>query len=67
MRNISDQASARAQREDREWKYQRKSVAGGLICKLSRVQDIVNQYLEFGFCYELFGLASFLVSWFALY
>ena len=26
-------------REDKEWKYQKKSVAGGLVCKPSRVQS----------------------------
>ena len=31
QKKISDQASACTQREDREWKYQKKSVAGGLV------------------------------------
>ena len=31
---MADQASACAQREDKEWKYQKKSVPGGLVCKL---------------------------------
>ena len=32
---ISDQASACAQTENKEWKYQKKSVAGGLVGKHS--------------------------------
>ena len=32
---LSDQASGFSQREDREWKYQKKSAAGGWVCKLS--------------------------------
>ena len=31
-KKVSDQVSVCVQREDREWKYQKKSVAGGLIC-----------------------------------
>ena len=31
----TDQASVYTQREDSEWKYQKKSVAGVLVCKLS--------------------------------
>ena len=38
-KKISDQASACTQREDREWKDQKKSVAGGLVRKLSAVQS----------------------------
>ena len=38
-KKISDQASACTQREDKEWKYQQKSVAGGMVCKPSRVQS----------------------------
>ena len=30
-KKISDQVSACTHREDREWKYQKKSVAGGLV------------------------------------
>ena len=33
-KQISDQASACAQREDKEQKFQKKSVAGLLVCKL---------------------------------
>ena len=36
---ISDQASACTQREGKEWPYQTKSVAGGLVCKRSGVQS----------------------------
>ena len=53
----SDQASACTQREDTEWKYQKKNVAGGLVCKLSgefsqvdrggRVERVVAQRSEF--------------------
>ena len=32
----SDQVSTCAQREDKEWKYQKKIAAGGLACKLCR-------------------------------
>ena len=39
-KKISDQVSACAQREDREWKYQKKSIAGGFVSKLSRVQSV---------------------------
>ena len=38
-KKISDQVSVRAHRGDKEWKYQKKSVAGGLVCKLARVQS----------------------------
>ena len=38
-KKISDQASACTQRDDRKWKYQKKSVAAGLVCKLSGVQS----------------------------
>ena len=38
IKMISDQVSVCTQREDKEWKYQEKSVAGGLVCKLSRVK-----------------------------
>ena len=34
-KKIPDQVSACAQRENKEWKHQKKSVAGGLVCKLS--------------------------------
>ena len=30
---ISDQANACTQREDKEWKYQKKSGTGGMVCK----------------------------------
>ena len=33
---LSDPASACIQREDKEWKYQKKIAAGGLACKLCR-------------------------------
>ena len=33
-RPSSDPASACAQMEVREWKYRKKSVGGGLVCKL---------------------------------
>ena len=33
-KKIFDQASACAQREDKEQKFQKKSVAGLLVCKL---------------------------------
>ena len=36
IRKRLDKASAKTKREDKEWKYQKKSVAGGLICKLRR-------------------------------
>ena len=39
IKKISDQASACTQREDKELKYQKKSVAGGLVCELSGVQS----------------------------
>ena len=32
MNKISAQASACAQREDKEWKYQKKRSGGGLVC-----------------------------------
>ena len=31
--------AACAQKKDKEWKYQKKSVAGVLVCKLSEVQS----------------------------
>ncbi len=33
VRNISDQTNACAQRKDKDWKYEKKSVAGELVCK----------------------------------
>ena len=30
-KKISDQVSKCAQREDKEWKYQKKGVAGGMV------------------------------------
>ena len=39
-KKISDQVSAHAQREEREWKYQKKSIAGGLVSKFSGVQSV---------------------------
>ena len=39
---ISDQASACAEREDREWLYQQKSVAGGMVCKLSEFREVAR-------------------------
>ena len=36
---ISDQARSYVQREDREWKYQKMSVVGGLACRFLRVQS----------------------------
>ena len=38
-KKISDQVSACAQRKDREWRYQKMSIAGRLVCKLSGVQS----------------------------
>ena len=35
-KKISDQAGASARREDKEWKYEKKSAAGGLVCKLCK-------------------------------
>ena len=42
-KKTSDQVSACSQREDREWKYQKKSVAGGLVCKLFSQVDRSDQ------------------------
>ena len=33
-KKVSDQMSACAQREDKQWKHQKNSIAGGLVCKL---------------------------------
>ena len=33
---VSDQASACAGREDRDWKHQQKNVAGELVCQADR-------------------------------
>ena len=38
-KKISDQVSASTQREDTEWKYQKKSIASGFVCKPSGVQS----------------------------
>ena len=38
-KKISEQASACTQREDKQLKYQKKSIAGELVCKLSGVQS----------------------------
>ena len=45
---ISDRASVFAQREDREWNYQKKSVAGTLVCKLSGVQSSTQKRSSWG-------------------
>ena len=39
-KKMSDQVSAYTQREDREQKYQKKSVGGGLVCKLQDLSQI---------------------------
>ena len=38
-KQISDQVSARTQREDGEWKYQKKSMTGRLVSKPSGDQS----------------------------
>ena len=38
-KKISDHVSAFTQKEYREWKHHKKSIAGGLVCKLSGVQS----------------------------
>ena len=50
QKKISDQASACTQREDKELKYQKKSVAGGLVCKLSGVQSSRQERQRRGCC-----------------
>ena len=44
---ISDPASACTQREDKEWKYQKKSVAGGMVCIYIGIQSSRQEWSSF--------------------
>ena len=52
-KKISDRARVCAQRVDGQWKYEKKSVAGGMVCKLSVQPGAVElrQSMEKTFCH----------------